>query len=77
MKRKAFHSLLLGASMMTMGAFQAAATINFSEYTLPNGLHVILQEDHRRMRTRNALVLRTFLNICCLKEVRILNAANT
>ena len=46
MKRKAFYGLLLGASMLTLSAKQAAATINFTEYTLPNGLHVILQEDH-------------------------------
>ncbi len=46
MKRKAFKSLLLGAAMLSLGAGQANATITFSEYTLPNGLHVILQEDH-------------------------------
>ncbi len=46
MKRKAFYGLLLGVSMLTLSARQASATINFSEYTLPNGLHVILQEDH-------------------------------
>ena len=46
MKRKAFKSLLLGASMLGIGIQHAAAKITFSEYTLPNGLHVILQEDH-------------------------------
>jgi zinc protease len=46
MKRNAFYGMLLGASIFTMGAKQASATINFTEYTLPNGLHVILQEDH-------------------------------
>ena len=46
MKRKAFYGLLLGATMLTMSARQAAAAISFTEYTLPNGLHVILQEDH-------------------------------
>ncbi len=46
MKRNAFYGLLLGASMLTMGAQQAKATIKFTEYNLPNGLHVILQEDH-------------------------------
>lgn len=46
MKRKAFKSLLLGAFMLTIGAGRAAAAITFTEYTLPNGLHVILQEDH-------------------------------
>src|ERR1700761_2195745 len=46
MKRNAFYSMLLGASLLTMSAKQATATITFTEYTLPNGLHVILQEDH-------------------------------
>ena len=46
MKRNAFLSMLLGASLLTLSAKQAAATITFTEYTLPNGLHVILQEDH-------------------------------
>lgn len=46
MKRKAFKSLLLGAAFMALGVKQASAAIGFTEYTLPNGLHVILQEDH-------------------------------
>jgi len=46
MKRSAFYGMLLGASILTISAGQAAATIKFSEYDLPNGLHVILQEDH-------------------------------
>ncbi len=46
MKRNAFYSLLLGASLLTVSAKQASATIKFTEYTMPNGLHVILQEDH-------------------------------
>ena len=49
MKRNAFYPAvagLLGAAMLTMSATQASAKINFTEYTLPNGLHVILQEDH-------------------------------
>lgn len=46
MKRNAFYGLLLGASILTMSAKQAAATIKFTEYNMPNGLHVILQEDH-------------------------------
>ncbi len=46
MKRKAFYGLLLGASMLTASVQQAQATIKFTEYNLPNGLHVILQEDH-------------------------------
>src|SRR5258708_7853787 len=46
MKRKAFFSMLLGASLLTFNARQASAKITFTEYTMPNGLHVILQEDH-------------------------------
>jgi predicted Zn-dependent peptidase len=46
MKRNAFYSMLMGVSFLTMGAKQAAATITYTEYTMPNGLHVILQEDH-------------------------------
>lgn len=46
MKRKAFSGLLLALSLVTGGVKQAAAKINFTEYTLPNGLHVILHEDH-------------------------------
>ena len=45
MKRNAFYGLLLGASLLAVSK-QAAATITFTEYTMPNGLHVILQEDH-------------------------------
>jgi predicted Zn-dependent peptidase len=45
MKRNAFFGMLLGASLQFY-AGQASATITFSEYTMPNGLHVILQEDH-------------------------------
>ena len=45
MKRNAFFGLLLGASLQFY-AGQASATITFTEYTMPNGLHVILQEDH-------------------------------
>jgi len=44
MKRYAFYGLLLGASLLCTK--QAEATIKFTEYDLPNGLHVILQEDH-------------------------------
>ena len=43
MKRNAFSACLLGA-MLIAGA--AGATIRFTEYDLPNGLHVILHEDH-------------------------------
>ncbi len=46
MKRNAFFGMLLGASLLTFSARQAKATITFTEYTMPNGLHVILQEDH-------------------------------
>lgn len=46
MKRNAFYSMLLGASLLTMSSSEASAKITFIEYTLPNGLHVILQEDH-------------------------------
>jgi len=49
MKRKAFVPAiagLLGMSVLTLCAGRAAADIKFTEYNLPNGLHVILQEDH-------------------------------
>src|ERR1700761_6447819 len=49
MKRNAFRPAIAGlmcASLLTISAKQASATINFTEYNLPNGLHVILQEDH-------------------------------
>ena len=49
MKRNAFYPALaglLGASLLTISAIKASATITFTEYNLPNGLHVILQEDH-------------------------------
>ena len=44
MKRTAFYTLLLSAFILS--AKQAAGKINFTEYDLPNGLHVILHEDH-------------------------------
>jgi zinc protease len=46
MKRTAFYSLLLGVSFLTTLTKQATAKINFTQYTMPNGLHVILHEDH-------------------------------
>ena len=46
MKRNALYSLLLGASLLSLSAQRATAKINFTEYNLSNGLHVILQEDH-------------------------------
>jgi zinc protease len=45
MKRKAFLAMLLGATVLANSA-QAAGNIKFTEYDLPNGLHVILHEDH-------------------------------
>ncbi len=45
MKLNAFKMLLLGASIAGVST-RAAAEIKFTEYDLPNGLHVILQEDH-------------------------------
>lgn len=45
MKLKAFYALLLGASIAG-GQATAQGKIKFSEYDLPNGLHVILHEDH-------------------------------
>ncbi|MBS1588479.1 MAG: insulinase family protein [Bacteroidetes bacterium] len=44
-KQKAFSVWMLGA-MLFAGRAMAQTKINFSEYTLPNGLHVILHEDH-------------------------------
>lgn len=44
MKRIAFSLLLLGA--ISLNALGQATKINFTEYDLPNGLHVILHEDH-------------------------------
>jgi len=46
MKRNAFYSLLLGVSLLTAGAKQAEAKIKYTQYTMPNGLTVILHEDH-------------------------------
>lgn len=46
MRRYAFYGLLLGVSLLTATAKQAAAKIKFTQYTMPNGLHVILHEDH-------------------------------
>lgn len=44
MKRIALSLLLLGG--ITLNAYSQATKINFTEYDLPNGLHVILHEDH-------------------------------
>jgi predicted Zn-dependent peptidase len=43
MKRKAFYAGLLAVSLF---GSSAKAAIKFTEYDLPNGLHVILHEDH-------------------------------
>lgn len=45
MKLKAFIALLLSAGLITTNA-NAKGNIKFTEYDLPNGLHVILHEDH-------------------------------
>lgn len=45
MKRTAFYAMLLGASLFA-GNVQAGGNIKFTEFDLPNGLHVILHEDH-------------------------------
>lgn len=44
MKRKAFFAGLLAATLV--GSSARAQQIKFTEYNLPNGLHVILHEDH-------------------------------
>jgi predicted Zn-dependent peptidase len=46
MKRTAFYALLLGAFLFTTKANAQAVNIKFTEYDLPNGLHVILHQDH-------------------------------
>lgn len=45
MKLNAFYASLLGASLLATGA-RAEGNIKFTEFDLPNGLHVILHEDH-------------------------------
>ncbi len=46
MKRYAFFAMLLCIPLLFVNSTQVVAKINFTEYSLPNGLHVILQEDH-------------------------------
>ena len=46
MKRKAFSILMLGAFLFASSVSAQSSKINFTEYDLPNGLHVILHEDH-------------------------------
>ncbi|MCB0697038.1 MAG: insulinase family protein [Chitinophagaceae bacterium] len=45
MKLKAFFPLLMSAGLLAQNA-DAKGNIKFTEYDLPNGLHVILHEDH-------------------------------
>jgi len=45
MKLYAFSTFLLGAFLLSP-PLQAKDKIKFTEYTLPNGMHVILHEDH-------------------------------
>lgn len=45
MKLKAFFPLLMSAGLLATNA-NAKGNIKFTEYDLPNGLHVILHEDH-------------------------------
>lgn len=45
MRLKAFFSLLVCASLFAQNV-QAKGNIKFTEFDLPNGLHVILHEDH-------------------------------
>lgn len=44
-KRNAFYAFMMGASLLSAGA-RAEGNIKFTEYDMPNGLHVILHEDH-------------------------------
>lgn len=46
MKRNAFSALLTAALLLVLQAKAQPSKINFIEYDLPNGLHVILHEDH-------------------------------
>jgi len=46
MKRRFIYGVLVAVFVMVFTGQKAAAAIHFTEYTLPNGLHVILQEDH-------------------------------
>ncbi|MBZ0099891.1 MAG: insulinase family protein, partial [Taibaiella sp.] len=45
MRLKAFLPLLMGAGLLTQDA-AAKGNIKYTEYDLPNGLHIILHEDH-------------------------------
>jgi zinc protease len=46
MKLRAFSAFLLSGVFLSSPPLQAQGKIGFTEYTLPNGLHVILHEDH-------------------------------
>ncbi|HRO43744.1 MAG TPA: pitrilysin family protein [Flavipsychrobacter sp.] len=46
MKRKVFGVLMLGTVLFAFIADAQSSKINYVEYDLPNGLHVILHEDH-------------------------------
>jgi predicted Zn-dependent peptidase len=87
--RKILFSL---AALCAMQASWAqSVNIKFTEYDLPNGLHVILHEDHTvptvavsvlyhvgsKMKTLLEQALPTFSNIFCLREVKILLVVNT
>jgi zinc protease len=47
MKRWSVFSLLLGGIAVAEAATSTAPELKFEKYTLPNGLEVILSEDHR------------------------------
>jgi zinc protease len=46
MKRILIKGLMAGALLMSIRAGAQSSNIKFTEYTLPNGMHVILHEDH-------------------------------
>lgn len=46
MKRLFVKGFMLGAMLLSLRAGAEGSKINFTQYTLPNGLHVILHEDH-------------------------------
>lgn len=46
MKRKAFSILMVGALLLANSLKAQSSKISYVEYDLPNGLHVILHEDH-------------------------------
>jgi len=46
MKRKIFSVLMLSATLLSFNGEAQSSKINYVAYDLPNGLHVILHEDH-------------------------------